>query len=146
MTTHEPETTDEPKAEPDDAGEPQVDDVGKPNREAAKWRTQLRETEAERDRLAEQVGRMRRGEVERLAANRLRDPGDLWLAEVEVASLLDDDGAPDPAKIDAAISTVLEEHPGWSATRRPKPTPEQGREHAPTNVGASWADALRGEG
>ena len=51
----------------------------KPDREAAKYRRQLRDTEAERDTLAGKVEAMQRREVERQVAEHLSNPEDFWL-------------------------------------------------------------------
>lgn len=47
------------------------------NEEAKRYRLRLREVEAERDQLVEQVQTLRQAEVERQAADRLEDPSDL---------------------------------------------------------------------
>ena len=49
------------------------------SREAATYRRRLRDTESERDQLREQLDRLQRAEVERLAsANGLAVPADVW--------------------------------------------------------------------
>ena len=77
---------------------------GKAGREAAKYRRQLRDTEAERDSLREQVQALQRAAVEQVAARQIAKPAALWTAGVELADVLGDDGAPDPAKIKAACA------------------------------------------
>ncbi|MCL2090887.1 MAG: gp58-like family protein [Micrococcales bacterium] len=76
-------------------------DTPGPNHEAATYRRRLRDTEADRDRLAQQVQAMQKAEVERLAS-RLAQPSALW-ATTELADLLDDTGQVDPDKVANAI-------------------------------------------
>ncbi len=91
----------------------QTEDTG--NREAAKYRRRLRDTEAERDQLAQRVESMQRTEVERLAAVALlKEPRALWAAGTELADLLAEDGTVDPEKVTAAIKHTRE-HLGIAA-------------------------------
>lgn len=83
-------------------------DGSKAAREAAKYRRQLRETQAERDQLREQIDAMRRAEVERLAGAVLRKPSGLWAAGVQVADLLAEDGTVDPGKVEAAAKQAAD--------------------------------------
>lgn len=83
------------------------------NREAAKYRRQLRDTENERDTLRERVTGYERAEVERLVADRLADPADLWVAGTELDSLRGKDGAIAPEKVKAAVAELLEQRPHW---------------------------------
>lgn len=87
-------------------------------REAAKYRTRLRETEAERDKLRAQVDAMHRAEVERCAGTRLADGTDLWLAGVDLADLRDDTGQLDTAKVNDAIDAAVAAKPHWQDRRR----------------------------
>lgn len=97
------------------------------NREAARYRRKLRDTETERDQanterdqLHTRLTAMQRAEVERLAADTLADPADVWRDGAELAGLLDDDGNVDPAKVTKAARTVRQAHPHWSKPRRPR--------------------------
>jgi len=83
-----------------------------------RYREQLREAEAERDRLRGLVEAGQRAEVERLAAARLTDARDLWYRDTSVADMLDDDGHVDPSKLDAAVDSLLAEHSHWAAPAR----------------------------
>ncbi len=89
------------------ATEPEVVEQ-QPNQEAAKWRRQLRETEAERDTLRSRVEAMQRSEVERLAAGRLAKPASLWAAGAQLADLLTEDGDVDPEKVAAALDSAVD--------------------------------------
>jgi hypothetical protein len=90
-----------------------------------RYRQRLRETEAQRDALLQRVEHMQRNEVQRLTADRLADPADLW-RETELADLLDDDGNIDPAKLNTRVDTLLEEHPHWGAEPQRTPKPPRG--------------------
>jgi hypothetical protein len=124
-------------------------DETSPNKEAAKYRTRLRETETERDRLAGIVSTMQTREVERLAGDVLANGADLLeLGGIDLADLLDDDGRPDAEKVEAAARTILETRPYLAASRGPRPDPSQGAKPAapekPTTLG--WGEVLRGTG
>lgn len=102
-----PNGTPEPHVNEDQDDE---DDAGDgPGREAAKYRRRLRDTEAERDRLAEQVESLQRAEVERLAASDGLRPAALWASGVELADLLADDGTVHGSKVSAAIGASREQ-------------------------------------
>lgn len=80
-------------------------------KEAAKYRRRLRETEKERDQLADQLDTLRRQVIEQIAGDsgRLRKPEALWKTSITVTDLLDDDGRVDSQKvIDASKSAVAE--------------------------------------
>ncbi len=89
----------------------------KQDRRDERYRQRLRETEAQRDTLLQRVEHMQRNEVQRLTADRLADPQDLW-RETELGDLLDDDGHIDTTKVDGRVGALLEEHPHWAT-----PTP-----------------------
>jgi hypothetical protein len=133
---------------------PEPDAIAELRREAAGYRTRLRETEAERDRLAEQVAGFRRAEVERIATtpaddlkHGLRSPDDLWrYTEDEVDAYLTEDGEVDPDKVRTTVATVLAERPYLSAVPAgPRPDPSQGAtDHAgPRTNPNGWGDLLK---
>ncbi|OBB76810.1 hypothetical protein [Mycobacterium sp. 852014-52144_SCH5372336] len=118
-TSDTPDTTDEAPAdqEPDDASEPdgdqEPDDKGG-DREAARYRRQLRAAEAERDRLRSQVETYHRSEVERLAGSRgLIDPSDIWASGVSLDQMLTDAGQVDPARVDRVVNDLRVSRPHW---------------------------------
>lgn len=76
-----------------------------PNAEAARRRRQLREVEAQRDHLLEQVEVLQRQNIEHIVGDRLHDVNDLF-AKHDVGDLLGENGAPDGALIDAAINEL----------------------------------------
>ncbi len=144
MTDETPNPTEE--AAPADA--PAGDDGAKARREAARYRTQLRQVEAERDQLAERMTSYQRTEVERAAADKLAKPSDIWLEGDDVDGLLDEDGNVDHTKVTERVDQVLDGRPGLAVNpppARPRPDPNQGKD---TTFAAttSWADALRGDG
>ena len=98
-------------------GDP-TDERAKLRREAARYRTERNAVREERDRLREQVAGFRRQEVERLAAQRLRDGSDLWTRDVELDSLLADDGSVDADAVNTAVDALVENKPHL---RRPDP-------------------------
>ncbi len=108
------ETSNEPTtADPDiDPANPATDPAGQSDEdttdqrggsEAAKRRVQLREVEAERDGLRSQVAALQRAEVERYAVDLLQDPADLFRDGLDLAELLDESGAVDPALVDSRL-------------------------------------------
>jgi hypothetical protein len=120
-----------------------IDELSKVRREAADRRVKLRETEAERDQLRGQLAALQRAEVERLAADRLADPSDLWRHEgVELEALLADDGTPDPEAVVRAAADVVKAHPSWG-----RPLPDLGAGPRPPAASApSFGEALKRAG
>lgn len=83
--------------------EPTADD----NAEAAKWRRQLRQAEAERDKVTATLTAVQRSRVEAVAATHGITADALWAAGAELDDLLTD-GQPDPAAIAAAVRDTRE--------------------------------------
>ena len=109
-------------------------------REAANYRRRLREVEAERDQLVAVVDGYRRGEVEALAGRSLARGDDLWVAGVDLADLLAEDGTVDPAKVEQATAATLEQRPHW---RRSFGSGDGGVRGASVSAGFDFADVLR---
>ncbi|SDH75533.1 hypothetical protein [Agrococcus jejuensis] len=133
-------TPTEPTADPAAPVEQQPEPAGA-GREAARYRTQLRETEAKHDALATRLEAMQRAEVERLASSEIRLGSSLWASGKQLADLLDEHGNVDAdlvqaAAIDARDTLGLEPKP-WDGI-----IPNQGKtpDNAPRMT--SWADAL----
>lgn len=102
-----PEPTDLDTDTPEDKAEATPGD--KAAREAAKYRRRLREVEAERDRLAEQVLALQRAEIERLSGTECHVKGEvLWAAGYKVSDLIGEDGRPDAAKVREAADAAAE--------------------------------------
>jgi hypothetical protein len=117
-------------------------DDPKANREAAKYRRRLRETEAERDSLAQRVERMQRAEVERISAERLAEPDDLWTFGTALADVLTDDGDVNADAVQAAVEALLTARPRLAkAVPVPFPDLAQGVRQT-TSSPVSWSDAI----
>lgn len=115
-----------------------------PSREAAARRRQLRETEAERDQLRDQLDASRRREVERLAAARLSEPSDLLVfGQLEVDALLGDDGSVSAEAVAAAVDALLAKRPGLAVAPDP-PSLDGGAMGATVRPSTSWRDVLGG--
>lgn len=92
--------------------EPEAQEQGGTNAEAAKYRRRLREVEAERGALAQQVSEWQRREVLRLASDHLVDADDLLtIGGAQVADLLDDTGQVDPGKVGESVTSLLAARP-----------------------------------
>lgn len=150
--TGDEQTTDERTADAarQDAGRDERQDQddeqtgGKANREAARYRTQLRQVEAERDRLAGQVEALQRQAIERLVVETHRGkPAGLWASGVTVADLVNEDGTVNPDKVKQAWDKAAAE-----LGLRVKPAglyvPGLGNIPDMSGTRPSWSDALRG--
>ncbi|MGV0699967.1 hypothetical protein ABQF47_16360, partial [Mycolicibacter sinensis] len=85
-----------------------------PNREAANYRRRLRDTEAERDTLAQRLESLQRNEIERLAGQHLENGADLWHGgSIKVSDLLNDVGEVDPDLVTGAAHILLASRPHW---------------------------------
>jgi hypothetical protein len=104
-----------------DNPEPDDDAPGRAGRDAARYRTRLREVEAERDQLAARLTAAQRAEVERLAVagwgatwgpgqHRPATPGvtgaALWAAGTRLSDLIDSTGQVDPERVRDAVETT----------------------------------------
>ncbi|MFE5340721.1 hypothetical protein ACFQ80_10885 [Isoptericola sp. NPDC056578] len=109
---------------PDDPEPDQGD--GRPDREAARYRTRLRAAEAERDQLAERVTAMQRAEVERIAGERIVSGSAIWAAGTTLDDVLDDDGQVDPEKVADAVKQAQADLGLARRPRVPRSDPSQG--------------------
>lgn len=113
LTTPPTDATEPTPPTDDTAGAEPAGDAAKDSREAAKYRRRLRETETERDTLAERLTAMQRREAERVAIDVLADPADLFtIGGTDLAELLDEAGDVDPEKVRAAAAAVVATRPG----------------------------------
>lgn len=98
------------------------------NREAARYRRQLRETESERDTLRDRLAALQRAEIERLAgtAAKLAAPSAIWASGVQLADLLDGDGQVDPERVAAAAEQAAQRLGLARTPTRPRADPSQG--------------------
>ena len=138
-------TTQTVEPEPTEPTEPTEQD--NPNHEAAKYRTQLRAAEAQRDTLATSLAAQQTAMVDYLTANALVDPGDLWRHGGDLSQLVNEDGAVDPAKVAEAVALVTENRPHLRKRHLPAPNPAQGSSGSGTPSGddtaITWSDAFR---
>lgn len=127
-----PEVT-EPDAQAD---EDSTEDTG--NAEAARYRKRLRQAEAERDQLAEQLTALRTAEAERLAGAHIAKGSALWAGGVTVSDLLNADGRVDPELVKAAAISARD----TLGLTKPRPgyAPREGGN--PTVAGKSGLDAM----
>jgi hypothetical protein len=144
---NEPQQPQEPPQEPGSAepqNEPPEASGQNPNAEAARWRRALRAEEAKTASLAARLDEHDRREVERIAANRLQDPGDLWLA-TSLDEMRGEDGALDLERVGAELGRITKEKPHWTL---PTPDLHQGAgknpEPPPPSFGQSIKKALGG--
>lgn len=79
-----------------------------PPRQAANYRSRLRDTEAERDVLAARIDVLQRRYIDTVLA-RENITADALFTVTDVAGLLDGDGLPDPNKIKAAAEVARRE-------------------------------------
>jgi hypothetical protein len=92
-----------------------------PNSEAARWRTKLRETETQRDSLAERLTGYQRRECEPAVAELLDEPGDLWdIGQANVSEFYGADGALDEERLRAAAAALCEMRPKLAKPAGPR--------------------------
>lgn len=160
-TQHQQEAAQEPHTAPqatseasdtrDPGEEPQGDDSAAQepengNREAAKYRRRLRETEIERNALAAKVERYQRAKVLELAASSLSVPEDLLTLGPQLSELLNDDDEVNETAVKAAVDDLVRARPGLA-----KPAPRWGgtgtsHPEAPPSSRTTWQSVLDGEG
>lgn len=121
------DTTTEAPDSPETAPEP-VDDQGddteadkrpKASREAAKYRTQLREVEAERDTLTGKVEALQRQVIDHHVEKHGLNPALLWDTGLKAADMLTEDGQVDPERVRTAAQETSKKY--GLDTRRPDP-------------------------
>lgn len=118
-----------------------------PNAEAARWRRQLREVQAERDALAERVQHYQRRECEATIADLLDVPADLFeIGQVNVSAFYDDDGTLNEGELRAAAGALLEERPRLGQPKPAGPRWQNFGQHSPPppSRGGGWNDLLKG--
>lgn len=138
MTVPAPTTTDETTEPAAPTGQPRSRDGS----EAAKYRTRLRETEAERDALASRVETMQRAEVERLAGQHIAKGAAIWATGATLADLVDEGGNISPEKVTDAAQAAADGLGLAAATRTPRPDPSIGG-YSEGTTPTSWSEALR---
>lgn len=114
-----------------------TDSEPNPNAEAAKYRRQLREAEAARDALASQLDATRRAQIEHLTTALRVKPVALWASGATVEALLNDAGAVDPVRVEAAARVAVD---ALGLASGPRPDPSVGRG---ARSGGEWTDAFK---
>jgi len=108
------ESTPEGTSEPSAPETRERDESGRLlSREAARYRTQLREVEAQRDQLREQLDRHQRIEVERLAGGAgLAVGADVWTFGATLDTLRGEDGSIDAETVTGLVREIIQNRPG----------------------------------
>ncbi|MCV7150681.1 hypothetical protein [Mycolicibacterium pyrenivorans] len=115
----------------------------KPMPREQRYRLQLREAEGQRDALQARVDAMNRREVERLAADGMSHPADLFsLSGNDLADYLTEDGDVDAEKVAADVAAILAERPGLRKMT-PGYDPSQGLGGRPPKGSPSFGDLLK---
>jgi hypothetical protein len=114
-----------------------------PNAEAARYRRQLRDTEAERDALAERVAALQRRECEATLADLLDVPADIWdIGSADPAAFYGEDGSLNLAELRAAAGALLDQRPRLGKAH---PAPQWGQHSGafgPSRI--SWNTVIKG--
>ncbi len=119
------------------------DPADTPNREAARYRRRLRDTETERDTLKARLEALQRAQVDGIAQGLGVKPAALWAAGADLEGLCDDNGVPDAGKVKAAAEKARAEL-GISAPAR-KPSTDNlisGATGRTNESATSWQHAL----
>lgn len=116
-----------------------------PSRQAARYRTQLRAAEGERDALTARLERLQRAEVARMVGGRLAVAEDVFAFGLTLGDLVDEDGEVDDELVNTAVVGLLAQRPGLAvAEDRPKfPDLGGGKRGTSTATGPGWADLVR---
>lgn len=141
----DPSTTTDPPEVEEQPTEPT--DESKAGREAARYRTQLREAEGQRDTALASLKAARQQLVEGSKTG-LQKPDALWAAGVDVDTLFDDDGRMDPEKVKATVAEQIErlglaQEPFWRRRGLPAPDPTQGVGSHDPGGETDWGQTIR---
>ncbi|PQE01400.1 hypothetical protein CYL16_04775 [Mycobacterium sp. EPG1] len=153
MTTPDP-TPDAPAAdETNTPGDPHPDtapDAGQqpepsPNGEAARWRHQCREAEAQRDALAERLVAYQRRECEHAIADLLDEPADLWdIGLADHTAFYTETGELDEAELRAAAGALIDQRPKLAKPAGPRHLDFGQFRSPPPQPGGGWSDLIKG--
>ena len=114
------------------------------NREAARYRRALRETETQRDALTERVATYQRRDAERVAGEYLAVPDDLWRFGGSIEHYLDENGEVDADRVAGAVAAVLDERPGLGKGAGPRRVDLGQGKREDAASGVTWSGLLRG--
>ncbi|MEU9026408.1 hypothetical protein AB0D46_02515 [Streptomyces sp. NPDC048383] len=99
--------------QPASDGQGEVTEPTSGNREAAKYRTKLREAEAKLEATEKRVHSLLRAQVESLAGKELSVASDLFdIGGASIDDLTDPEGNVMPDAVDAAVKALLAKRPG----------------------------------
>ena len=125
---------------------PEASEAPSPNREAAKYRRQLRDVEAERDALADTVKTLRTAAAEAVLSDILAKPSALWLAGHDVAEFYGEDGALDVDALREAAQAAVKDL-GIAGYKRFQGSADSGaRGNSGTAPTPTWADVFSNPG
>ena len=133
-------SADAPAEEATDA-EPDEEPKSKAGKEAARYRTQLRDTEAKLAVLQARIEGHQTADAERVAATVLADPGDLWLMGTSLADVLDEDGEVDSVLVEQKAREIVARRPGLAP---PHVDMGQGRRGDRSPGATTWSTVLKG--
>jgi hypothetical protein len=125
---------------------PPTESEPSPNSEAARWRTKLRDTEAQRDALTERLTGYQRRECEAAVADLLDVPGDLF--EVGMADVHEfynpETGELNEGELRAAAGALCEMRP--KLAKPPGPRHQNFGQYTPPPPapGIGWESVLKG--
>lgn len=157
----EPVEAEQQPGEPSAESQEPAEDEARGNREAAKYRTQLRAAEATIADHESHIAELQEHVVVGLITGRVGDPK-VFGKLVEREAWVGEDGRIDLTKLDAAVDQILKDHPSLKPQQvqpRTKPRPGRGRpvEGRPTDrpsklerafgdSGRRWSDVVGSRG
>lgn len=113
------------------------------HQEAARYRTQLRATEASLAEAQERIDSLVRSDIERVAAEVLSQGSDLFLADADVSRFVGEDGRVDYEAVRAAANGLLSERPRLGRLQQAQ-DPSFGLGGVGSGKPASWSDLFHG--
>ncbi len=143
--TDAPEMAEKSDTEDDEGGN---DAVRAARREAANYRTKLREAEAERDQLRERVTGFQRRDAEAMAEKHrphwmsLNSGVDLWAGGVQLQECLDENEAVSEERVAEQVERLVTERPHWQ--KRPIGGDVGQGPRGSVEGGSDWQRLLRG--
>ncbi|MGW5019346.1 hypothetical protein [Streptomyces cacaoi] len=125
MSENENTTAEAPDAVSDDAENSKITDqpaenadIPNGNKEAAKYRVQLREAESKLAATEDRVMTLMKRAAEAHVKDKLSVPSDLWdVGRADIAGLLDDNGDLDTGALDELVGELLTARPGLGTAR-----------------------------
>lgn len=124
---------------------PDTGDSANPNREAAKYRTRLREVESERDALATQLEASQRSIVDDLVSRHGYTSDLFWSGGTELPALLNEDGTVDANTVTESLRETAQRFGVQSKVERDNALidPSAGAPIKEPTSSRSWRDVLQ---